>query len=163
GNTLVCSGVNGTVFEVTPKNEVVWQYVNPARGEPMGPPGLPAGVAPPGLRPPQPGEVLPAFLHDVLGLTAEQKKSLREFQKDAGAGRDKLLTKEKKKQRGTVQGRGGPPRAGQILTPFQQARLKLTADQKKELAKLQKEADGTLDKTLDEKQKKQLKQMATAF
>src|SRR5262249_47006266 len=29
GNTLVCSGVNGTFFEVTPKKEIVWKYVNP--------------------------------------------------------------------------------------------------------------------------------------
>ncbi|MBU1671028.1 MAG: aryl-sulfate sulfotransferase, partial [Actinobacteria bacterium] len=37
GNTLICSGANGTFIEVTPSNEVVWQYVNPfsapARGE----------------------------------------------------------------------------------------------------------------------------------
>ncbi|MFH1149300.1 MAG: aryl-sulfate sulfotransferase [Actinomycetota bacterium] len=29
GNTLICSGANGTFIEVTPSNEVVWQYVNP--------------------------------------------------------------------------------------------------------------------------------------
>jgi hypothetical protein len=25
GNTLICSGTNGDVFEVTPKNEIVWK------------------------------------------------------------------------------------------------------------------------------------------
>lgn len=39
GNTLICSGTNGTVFEVTPKEEVVWKYVNPPLG-PGGPPGF---------------------------------------------------------------------------------------------------------------------------
>ena len=29
GNTLVCAGVRGTFFEVTPEGETVWMYVNP--------------------------------------------------------------------------------------------------------------------------------------
>ena len=29
GNTLVCAGVIGNLFEVTPAGETVWQYVNP--------------------------------------------------------------------------------------------------------------------------------------
>jgi hypothetical protein len=29
GNTLVCAGVAGTLFEITPAGETVWQYVNP--------------------------------------------------------------------------------------------------------------------------------------
>lgn len=29
GNTLVCAGVRGVFFEVTPKGEKVWEYVNP--------------------------------------------------------------------------------------------------------------------------------------
>jgi len=28
GNTLICSGADGRLFEVTPKNEIVWEYVN---------------------------------------------------------------------------------------------------------------------------------------
>ena len=30
GNTLICAGVIGHLFEVTPDGEMVWQYVNPA-------------------------------------------------------------------------------------------------------------------------------------
>ena len=41
GNTLICSGANGTVFEVTPDKEIVWKYVNPAKGG-FGGPGGPA-------------------------------------------------------------------------------------------------------------------------
>ena len=29
GNTLICAGVRGTFFEVTPQSETVWKYVNP--------------------------------------------------------------------------------------------------------------------------------------
>ena len=32
GNTLICSGAQGIVFEVTPQNKVVWQYNLPAFG-----------------------------------------------------------------------------------------------------------------------------------
>jgi hypothetical protein len=43
GNTLLCSGVNGTLLEVTPEKEVVWKYVNPLK-EASGP----GGFGPPG-------------------------------------------------------------------------------------------------------------------
>lgn len=33
GNTLVCSGNQGRLFEVTPKKEIVWEYYNPYIGE----------------------------------------------------------------------------------------------------------------------------------
>ncbi|MFA5102266.1 MAG: aryl-sulfate sulfotransferase [Candidatus Thermoplasmatota archaeon] len=29
GNTLICDGVSGRFFEVTPENTIVWQYINP--------------------------------------------------------------------------------------------------------------------------------------
>jgi hypothetical protein len=43
GNTLICNGVDGRVFEVTPKGKVVWDYRNPYDREP----DAPAGGAPP--------------------------------------------------------------------------------------------------------------------
>jgi len=77
GNTLICSGSEGRIFEVTRAGEVVWDYVNPfggeeregrgapeGRGEPRerrvgdlpdrpGPPaGDPPGGGPPGAGPP---------------------------------------------------------------------------------------------------------------
>jgi len=30
GNTMICSGGNGVIFEVTNKKEIVWHYVRPA-------------------------------------------------------------------------------------------------------------------------------------
>ena len=45
GNTLICSGATGTIFEVTPDQEIVWKYANPVMGNPGGPggPGGPPG------------------------------------------------------------------------------------------------------------------------
>jgi hypothetical protein len=60
-------------------------------------------------------------------------------------------------------GPGGPPQPGQVLPPFLQERLNLTADQKKKLEALQKEVDGKLAKILTDEQKKQMKQMREGF
>lgn len=40
GNTLICQGVQGIFWEVTPEKEVVWKYINPVLG------GIP-GIGPP--------------------------------------------------------------------------------------------------------------------
>lgn len=78
--------------------------------------GGPGGV---GRGGPQPGQVLPEFVQDRLNLTAEQKKQLAEFQKEADARLAKILTKEQKEQLAEMRqrgpggpggrGRGGPP------------------------------------------------------
>ena len=46
GNTLICDGTQGTIFEVTPAGKTVWKYVNPTtsdgilrQGDPLEPPG----------------------------------------------------------------------------------------------------------------------------
>jgi hypothetical protein len=58
----------------------------------------------------------------------------------------------------------GPPLApGQILPPFLQDRLNLTAEQKKQLNELQKEVESKLGKILTEEQNKQLKEMRGRF
>jgi Squalene-hopene cyclase C-terminal domain len=62
--------------------------------------------------------------------------------------------------RGRGPGRfGGPPRPGQILPDFLQDELRLTDEQKKQLADLQKEVDAKLEKILTEEQKKQLRDL----
>jgi hypothetical protein len=33
GNTLICEGMHGRLFQVTPEGEIVWEYVNPHYGE----------------------------------------------------------------------------------------------------------------------------------
>jgi hypothetical protein len=56
-------------------------------------------------------------------------------------------------------GPGGPPQPGQILPSFMQEMLKLTVEQKKQVADLQKDVDAKLEKILTADQKKQLKEM----
>ena len=74
GNTMICSGANGTLFEVTPDKQVVWKYVNPVRG------GFnPGGPGPGG--PPRPNQILVSFLQDMLGLSPEQRKQVDALQK----------------------------------------------------------------------------------
>ena len=49
GDTLICSGADGTFFEVTPAKDLVWKYVNPVKGGPGGkggPKGGPGGFGP---------------------------------------------------------------------------------------------------------------------
>src|SRR5262249_27499714 len=156
GNTLICSGANGTLLEVTVEKDVVWKYLNPVKagpGGPGGPPGgpLPVGGPPGGFGPPLPGQVLPAFLQDVLKLHGEQKQGLGAFQTEVSGKLDKVLTDEQKKQLKEPPGAGpggfaGFPQPGQLMAPTLQARLKLTAEQKKQVTELQKEVDGRLDK-----------------
>lgn len=44
GNTLICSGTQWTVLEVTPRGKTVWQYRNPPRF--IAPPNLRTGIRP---------------------------------------------------------------------------------------------------------------------
>jgi hypothetical protein len=192
GNTLICSGTNGTVFEVTPQNEIVWKYVNPVKMAPPpgvfpfgappvgGPPGTPPPVggppgnappagAPPFGGPPKLGQILPSFLQGVLTFSAEQKTKLGTVEDGLGAKLAKILTDEQQKQfteRPIDFGPGGLPLPGQLLASSVRDRLKLTEQQKTHLAEVQKEADGRLDAILKDEQKKlfrQMQDMAKAF
>jgi hypothetical protein len=49
GNTLITEGATGRIFEVTPSNETVWEFVSPYVGVLAGPPADPP--RPPPLRP----------------------------------------------------------------------------------------------------------------
>jgi hypothetical protein len=151
GNTLICSGANGTIFEVTPGKEVVWKYVNPSKRA--------AAVGPPA----PPGQILSRVAGDLLGVSPGQRRQLDALQKDIYARLDKLLTVEQKKQlapRGPAPGAAGfspPSRPGQVMAGPEQDRLKLTDDQRKDLASLQKIVDERFDKVLTRAQRKQLK------
>jgi Spy/CpxP family protein refolding chaperone len=63
---------------------------------------------------PQPGQVLPPFLQDMLRLSDAQKKQVDELQKDVDGKLAKILTDEQKKQLQEMRqgfgrgGRGGP-------------------------------------------------------
>ena len=187
GNTLICSGANGTIFEVTPEKEIVWKYINPVKedfGGPGGPGGKdgkgpggkgpdgkgkdgkgPGGKGPGGFGPPQPGELLPSFVQDRLKMSDEQKKQLKDFEDTVAKKLDKILTREqldeyKDSRPGFGPGFGGPPKAGQVIPSFVRDKLKLGDDQNKEVAVLQREADQKLEKLLNGDQRKQLKDFA---
>lgn len=57
GDTLICTGFTGSIFEVTPEGKTVWKFINPDKGETaskkgpnFGPPGA-GRAAPPALGP----------------------------------------------------------------------------------------------------------------
>ena len=86
-------------------------------GGPDGPgpngPGGPRGGRP-GMRP-QPGQVLPPVLQDMLKLTPEQKAAVADLQKEVDAKLAAILTPEQLKQMQSIGSappggrRGGPP------------------------------------------------------
>jgi hypothetical protein len=146
GNTLICSGANGTVFEVTADKEIVWKYVNPGKGGPA-------------VRPPAPpGQILSPVAGELLGVSAGQRTRLDALQKDIYARLDKLFTADQKK-RLAERGRNPGPlvRPGQVLPVPEQVQLKLTDEQKKDLAALQLVVDEQFAKVLTLAQRKQLK------
>ena len=163
GNTLICSGATGTIFEVTSDKDVVWKYANPVNGG-MGSPG---GFGPP-LRP---GQIMTPIVRELLAISPEQAAQLDEAQKDVDARLARLLTADQQKRLGEPEppaqsndpqppgpGGFGPSfQAGQLLSAAAQRRLKLSDEQKAELAALQKDVDGKLDKILSEEQRKQTK------
>ncbi len=71
------------------------------------------GKGPGGFGPPQPGQILPPFLQDMLQLTADQKQQLDRLQRDVDARLGKILTDAQKQQLRQMQQRGpfgkGPP------------------------------------------------------
>jgi hypothetical protein len=165
GNTLICDGPTGVVFEVTPELEVVWKFANPGSKGGFGPPGK-GGFGPPGKGgPPRPGTVLPPPVQDSLKLTDEQKKDIDDFQKDIADKLEKLLNDDQKKQLkdGKGFGFGPPPAPGQVMPLTLQTRLKLSSDQKDQVADLQKAVDARLDKLFTDEQKKQFKQIQQDF
>ena len=159
GNTLICSGANGIVFEVTPEKETVWKYTNPVKGGMASPGGFGA--------PPPPGQLMSAVTQDILGLSAEQKSRLAELQKDVNGKLDRLLKDEQKKQltaRPASPGPfGGSSQIGQVMITSDQNRIKLTSEQKKELGGIQKDVDGRVAKILSEEQNKQIKNARGGF
>jgi len=90
GNTLICSGPDATVFEITPEKKTVWKFVNPG-GNMLDFLGMMSAM-------PRPGDVLAPFVRDQLKLTPDQRKQVDELQKDLNAKLDKILTEDQRKQ-----------------------------------------------------------------
>jgi hypothetical protein len=162
GDTLICSGTNGTVFEVTPKDEVVWKYVNPAKsdgGFGFGPPGGGRGGNP-FVAAPKLGQLVSPIARGMLRLNDEQTKQLEAVEKEFGEKLGKMLTDEQKKQfEDPSAGIATLLAPGQLVAAAVVEKMKLTDEQKKLLADLQKEANDKLGTILRDDQKKQMKEM----
>jgi Arylsulfotransferase (ASST) len=159
GNTLICSGASGTIFEVTPEKEVVWKYANPVMGNPGGPggPGRSGSF-----------DLFPFFIRDQLDLTPEQSKEIEDFQKELTNKLNKTLNDAQQKQVREINpfgpgGFAGVPLPGQIISKSTLTALKPSAEQQHQLEDLQKEVDAKLDKLLSADQKKQLAEVRENF
>jgi hypothetical protein len=101
-------------------------------------------------------------VRDLLGVSTDQRKNLDDIQNDVHKRLDKLFTAEQRKlfadpPKGGPGGTGFPSRIGEIMRGAEQTRLKLTDEQRKDLASLQKDVDEKVDKVLNPLQRKQLK------
>jgi hypothetical protein len=144
GNTLINSGAQGVVFEVTPDKEIVWKFVNPFKNVP--PPGDPAA---------KPFAVLAKDTRDALGMKDDQRKKLDEIDKELNVKLDEVLKPEQKKilnERGDIDLSKVP--AGDYLAVFGQEKLKLTDDQTKALQAIQTEFNPKIATILTEDQKR---------
>jgi Spy/CpxP family protein refolding chaperone len=154
GNTLICSGPNGTIFEVTPEKEIVWKYVNPVTGS--GSPSLPRLV-----------EMMSATTRETLKLTDDQNKKFDALQMEFETKVTAILSDEQKKQlKEPAKGVGpgsGAPQAIRILPASVEKLLKITPEQKKTVDGLQKDADERVAKILTAEQTKQLKEIRAVF
>ena len=148
GNTFICSGANGTLFEVTAEKEMVWKYLNPVLGIP----------SPDSSFVPKLGQMVPNRFHSRLELTPEQRRGLNALDKEMAGQLDKMFTDEQKKlaARNESGSGAGHDEPGQIVAASMRTRLKLTDAQQKQLEELQKDAKDKLGKILDEKQSTQL-------
>jgi hypothetical protein len=89
GNTLINSGAQGVVFEVTPDKEIVWKFVNPIKNM-MGRPATGSG-------PPKLVEVFSRFERDQMGMKESQWQRLDEIDNELTAKLMKALTAEQQK------------------------------------------------------------------
>ena len=155
GNTLICQGMNGIVFEVTPAKEVVWKYSYQQKSAPA-----------PFTGPTKPGQILSSGLQDFLKLSEDQKKQTAQLQKEVEDKINALFQDDQRQQLKEMQegkgAMGGMAHHGQLFTAFHQTRLKLTAEQKNQTEDLQKIIQDRLEKTLTAEQRKQLKSAKAA-
>jgi hypothetical protein len=162
GNTLICAGPTGTIFEVTPDKQIVWKYVNPVRG------GTPLGVS---ISPVRLVEVMPATTRQTLKLTDEQNRQLDALQPEFESKVAAILSADQAKQLNETPKSAGPGGVGSdaaahgihLLPISIEKLLKITAEQKKIRDGLQKEADAWLARILTADQAQQLEKIRSKF
>lgn len=162
GNTFICAGPSGTLFEVTPDKQIVWRYVNPAKPDPLA--GMRGQL--------RPVTILAPFLRQALAVTEEQTRQLDELLREAQEKLETVLTEEQRQALAVPPKSSGPvgpppsasaPQAVQILPPLLRQRVKLTDDQRKTLETLRQEAEARLDQLLTAEQRRQLQDIRAGF
>ena len=165
GNTLICSGANGVVFEVNEAKEVVWQYAHAVASESR--PMLPDDVAAGGLDEELESATLglTSSVEESLGLNPQQKEQVRALQREVRAKLEKMLKAEQRAQldEGSEidSHRDQPP--GQVIAPSAEKPLKLSAEQKSELGRLQGEVDLRIGQILTEEQRQRIKHLRASW
>jgi hypothetical protein len=166
GNTLICDSESGTVFEVTPRKEVVWTYTYAGLDE-----SEPGGSSPPpneSRSPSRSPEVLSPTLRDELKLSPQQREDLDGLQDEVDAMLAETLT-DKQRRRLSERSNSGPGGMvglvppGQIMSLSTQASLSLAEGQKQALAGLQRAVDAKLDRFLTADQKARLRNLGESF
>ena len=144
GNTLINSGAQGIVFEVTPENEIVWKFVNPFKN-----------AAPAANSAPKPFEVFSKGNRDSLEMKEDQRKKLDEIEKELNAKLDETLNAEQKKNLNAPNDMElSKVPAGEYLWAFKSEKLKLTEAQTMELQSIQAEFNPRILMILTDEQKR---------
>jgi len=152
GNTLINSGAVGVVFEVTPENDIVWKFANPFKNT-----AGPGKGGPPKGAPSMKFEVAPKFVRDALDMKDDQRKKVDAIEKELNASLEKTLSAEQRKalaEPNDIDLSKVP--AGEYLSAFGSAKLKLTDDQAKELQALRSEFNPKFASVLTDEQKRKV-------
>ena len=162
GNTYICSGNQGMLFEVTPAGDVAWVYKHP---------GAEGGF--PRFDPPRPGQLFPEFVLRMLRASETQASELAALQAEVDEKLSALLTEAQRERRSRPPAPpfaqpGGPrrmqlPRLGEIIPSFLAEQLELTEAQSAEIASLQEHVDSELEKILNDEQRTQIAQFQQGF
>jgi len=155
GNTLICEGTSGRVFEVTPKGAMMWEFVSSNRGG-FGGPGGSRGM----FGPPRSGTVLAEPLQFLIRLQADQRAELVKIQADVDEKLKKLLSDEQEIawQEPQPLDFRRLPQPGELFSGADKTRLKLTGEQLRELKALQDDVDLHLATLLTDEQARRLMQ-----
>jgi hypothetical protein len=161
GNTLICHGEIGAMFEVTPNHQIVWEH-KPERRSTS--PPVPPARDQAGFTAEHPlVEVLSAAVRDALELSPPQRKAIDELQTEVDLEIGKTLSDEQRERLRQPSGLGGLPAPGQLMSLSRQVPLKPTDDQKKQLAGLQGRVDDRLALALTADQKARLEALKRDF
>ena len=152
GNTFICSGLQRLLFEVTPGNEIVWQFKYSASG-------VASGIVP--------SVLVPDFLHRLLAVTDEQATSIQGLQRAVNSQLSWLLTveqvqklKEPPERPASDRQRVFRPRfVGEVMHADLIEDLKLSEWQLGELKQIQHYVDDEFDKIWRDDQKTILDRM----